>query len=133
MDAVLLAAAAHSEVLRRSGGDDALAESMRSVLLSEENWRCAPVTATCAAVLGTDPVPTPTCQLRLQATDIIAMPESFSLVWHAEGAGREPTTTGQALFLALTYGERSEDLTRLCSPLKTTNLDHRFAESRLEH
>lgn len=131
-DAALLAAMASAEVMDR-GGDEPLAESFVAVLRSEANWRCAPVTPECAAVVGTDPVATPTCQLRLQATEIIAMPESFSLVWHTEGAGREPVTTGQALFLALKQGRSTESLERLCSPLKTTNLDHRFAESRLEH
>lgn len=132
VEVMRMAVGAGLEAKSRGAPED-LQESLAAVVRDTSNWRCAPVTPTCAAILGTDPVPTPTCQLRLQATDIVAMPESFSLVWHQEGAGREPTTTGQALFLALTYGERSEDLTRLCSPLKTTNLDHRFAESRLEH
>lgn len=127
LEAVGLSLQARDEALDR-GAESGAAESLRAILVDPASWRCAPVKESCASVLGVNPTPENVCQLRLQATDVIAMPESFSLVWHASGAGREPVTTGQALYLALSALGDASRLDQLCSDVSTTNLDHRFVE-----
>jgi hypothetical protein len=116
---VFLASGARQEAEQR-GMTLAIAAQFESALLDSANWRCAPVTNTCAALTGADPTPEPTCQLRLAATDVVSMPDRFGLVWYPEDPGAEPVTAAQGLYLGLSFLGQTDELLQLCSPRPAT-------------
>ncbi|MCC6217311.1 MAG: hypothetical protein IT376_20810, partial [Polyangiaceae bacterium] len=72
-EARILALGAALEVEDRGGDDDA-ASAFQSVLTDSNNWRCAPITDTCASAFGGTATEAPVCQLQLQAVDLVPMP-----------------------------------------------------------
>lgn len=113
---ILLAIAARKEAVDR-GATVAHADLIRDALLSEANWRCAPVAPACTGLTGSEPTEGPVCQLELRARDIVPMPDSLSLVWLVNGYGFSEPTAAEALYLGLVELERADDLARLCTPV----------------
>lgn len=96
------------------------ANEFSSALRSPDNWRCTPVTKTCADLFGVEPIAENVCQLELRATDVVAMPNSFSLVWYPGDPGQNPVTAAQGLYLGLTELGLIDQLAQLCSPAPAT-------------
>ncbi len=92
-----------------------LADQAFAAVRSEKNWRCAPVSSTCASLTGAQPTDGPVCQLELRALDLVPMPDSFSLVWYPLGNPVVEITAAEALYLALTFAGDTEQLGNLCS------------------
>jgi hypothetical protein len=119
LQALVLGAGARDEALQR-GMAGALADKFQDAIGDVHNWRCAPITTTCATLIGADASSARTCQLRLAATDVVPMPNSFGLVWYPEDPGAAPVTGAQALYLSLQFYDRVDDLNRICSARPAT-------------
>lgn len=120
--AVALASAAFNEAFTVRGLPENRAERFRDALTSPSNWTCAPVAANCAALTGAEATQDPVCQLNLRATDLVPMPDAFSLVWYAGDSSRSQVTAAAALYLALQNQQQAAQLERLCTPLPATTL-----------
>lgn len=117
--AIALANNAHDEAIAR-GMSEARASEFRAQVRDPASWTCAPVKQTCADLFGAEPNPDRVCQMKLRATDVIAMPNSFSIVWYPGDPGQNPVTAAQALYLGLTRLGQSDVLAQLCSPVQPT-------------
>ncbi len=114
-DAVLAEAAAR-------GIPEARAYQLRGALEAGANWTCAPVSSSCAALTGAEATDEPVCQLKLRATKLVPMPDSFSLVWYEDDSGGAPVTAAAALYLALQNTQQTDPLAQLCSPAQEKRL-----------
>jgi hypothetical protein len=118
----LLGEKAKAEALAR-GMSESRADQFRKALLTAESWRCAPVSSTCSSLTGAEVTEEPVCQLVLRATDIVPMPDSFSLVWYSRDFRTSgPVTAAGALYLALTQLQQTDELAKLCSPPAQTRV-----------
>lgn len=119
--ALFLSSGAQLEALTR-GMSQPRAIQFGNALTNEQNWRCGPVTQTCADLLGREATSENVCQLKLEATDVVAMPNSFSLVWYPGDPGQNPITAAQALYLGLTNRQQFDTLAELCSSASATRV-----------
>lgn len=113
-----LGPAARAQALAR-GMSAARANEFLSALTTDANWNCAPVKPQCAGLTGAVPTSGPVCQLHLRASDVVPMPDSFSLVWYGKDSEQSPVTAAGALYLALQQLDQPDQLAQLCSEPRT--------------
>jgi hypothetical protein len=116
----ILGGRAYDEANLVRGLSVARAEQFRMAMTSESNWTCAPVPSRCAALTGAEATEEPTCQLKLRATSLVPMPDSFSLVWYPGDSSSGPVTAAGALYLALQNTQQVDQLADLCTPTAAT-------------
>ena len=117
----VLGNAARNEAIAR-GIPDARAQQLRDSLRTVDNWTCAPVSSSCAALTGAEATDEAVCQLKLRATKLVPMPDSFSLVWYEDDSSSVPVTAAAALYLALQNTQQTDQLAQLCSPAQEKRL-----------
>jgi hypothetical protein len=125
----LLALGASQAAVQR-GFTEQRQQQLSQQLLDANNWACAPVSQECAALSGAQATSAKQCQLNLRPSDVVVMPDSFSLVWYVDnqdvtGQFTGPPTAAEALYLGLVTlagvnPDAAAQLANLCTPLKPT-------------
>lgn len=105
-------------------------QQLAQAMLSASNWTCGPISQTCADLTGQTATTAKSCQLNLRPSDVVTMPDSFSLVWYVDdqdvtGQFTGPATAAEALYLGVARlapanPDAAASLQQLCTEPKTT-------------